>query len=110
MRVPPAMWLSGFGFTIVQLLIKIGAAARAVPADAVIAATPTSATAIERPKLIMRISSPTGIEVSRRGLSLLLESFPSFGRAAGKRAPRHSCTQAAHVSSFFALLNVHQPR
>src|SRR5579863_4124400 len=80
------MWLSGFGLTIVQLLTRMGAAARAVPADAVIAATPMSAAAIERPNGIMRFSSPTNyVEVSRRGLSLLLESFPSCVHA---RRPR----------------------
>jgi precorrin-6B methylase 2 len=58
MSVPPAMWLSGLGLATVQLLIKIGAAARAVPTDAVAAATPTSVTAIRRLKGFMRFLSP----------------------------------------------------
>ena len=52
--VPPATWLSGFGLAMVQLLMRIGAAACADPTVAVAAASPTRVAASRRPKDFMR--------------------------------------------------------
>jgi hypothetical protein len=49
------MWLSGFGFAMVQLLIRIGAAACAGPLAAITAAKPTMVSAVKRPKEVIEI-------------------------------------------------------
>src|SRR5579875_1023287 len=58
MVVPPAIWLIGLGLAMVQLLMRMGAAACAGPIDAVIAAAAITAVATARPKRFMRVLLP----------------------------------------------------